>query len=179
MIEQIAQRLVGLRESVGLTPAEIAVKCNVSATDYEQYESGKVDIPVGFLCEIAQIFGIEPTALISGAEAHVSTYFVTRKGKGVSVERSKAYKYQDLASGFKNAKSTPFIVTVEPNDKPISLNSHAGQEFNLMLRGKLLLEIDGKEIILEEGDSIYFDATKQHGMKALDNEKARFLAIII
>ena len=90
MIEQIAQRLVGLRESVGLTPAEIAVKCNVSATDYEQYESGKVDIPVGFLCEIAQIFGIEPTALISGAEAHVSTYFVTRKGKGVSVERSKA-----------------------------------------------------------------------------------------
>jgi quercetin dioxygenase-like cupin family protein len=42
-----------------------------------------------------------------------------------------------------------------------------------------LLEIDGKEIVLEEGDSIYFDATKPHGMKALNNEKARFLAIIL
>jgi quercetin dioxygenase-like cupin family protein len=49
----------------------------------------------------------------------------------------------------------------------------------LIEKGSLLLEIDGKEIVLEEGDSIYFDATKPHGMKALNNEKARFLAIIL
>jgi quercetin dioxygenase-like cupin family protein len=48
-----------------------------------------------------------------------------------------------------------------------------------MEKGTLLLQIDGKDIILEEGDSIYFDATKPHGMKALNNEKARFLAIIL
>ena len=109
----------------------------------------------------------------------VLLHAVTRKGKGISVERSKAYKYRDLAGGFKNAKATPFLVTVEPNDKPIHLNTHPGQEFNLIEKGSLLLEIDGKEIVLEEGDSIYFDATTPHGMKALNNEKARFLAIIL
>ena len=35
----------------------------------------------------------------------------------------------------------------------------------------MLLQIDGKDIILNEGDSIYFDASRPHGMKALDNEK--------
>ena len=39
--------------------------------------------------------------------------------------------------------------------------------------------VDGKEMVLEEGDSVYFDATKQHGMQALNNQKAKFLAIII
>ena len=34
-------------------------------------------------------------------------------------------------------------------------------------------------MILEEGDSIYFDSNYLHGMKALDNKPARFLAVIM
>lgn len=95
------------------------------------------------------------------------------------MERSKAYKYQSLAAGFMNRQADPFIVTVEPNDNPIHLNSHAGQEFNLILEGRMLLNINGKELVLEEGDSIYFDSASLHGMKALDNKTVKFLAVII
>jgi hypothetical protein len=35
------------------------------------------------------------------------------------------------------------------------------------------------ELVLFEGDSIYFDATKPHGMKALNGKEVKFLAIII
>jgi quercetin dioxygenase-like cupin family protein len=41
------------------------------------------------------------------------------------------------------------------------------------------LLIGGNDITLNEGDSIYFDATKPHGMKALNGNNARFLAVII
>ena len=58
------------------------------------------------------------------------------------------------------------------------LNSHDGQEFNLVLKGTLLLSIGGKELTLNPGDSIYFDSTQPHGMRALNGEPARFLAII-
>ena len=141
--------------------------------------SGNADIPMNYLCKVGQVFGIDTAVLINGDETHAQTYFVTRKGGGISVERSKAYKYRDLAGGFRGAKATPFLVTVDPSDAPMHLNSHPGQEFNLVEKGRMLLSIDGKEITLEEGDSIYFDATKPHGMKALDGEKARFLAIIL
>ena len=43
----------------------------------------------------------------------------------------------------------------------------------------MLLQINHKDLILEEGDSIYFNSELPHGMKALDGEKVCFLAIIL
>lgn len=178
-IKQIAERLRGLRDALELSIDEAAAKIGVDKTIYEKYESGQSDIPMNFLFQVAQTFDIEISALISGDEAHANAFFVTRKGTGVKVERTKAYKYQALASGFRHAKAEPFEVTVEPNNNPIHLNTHPGQEFNLVLEGTLLLQVAGNEIILNEGDSIYFDSTKPHGMKALNDKKVRFLAIIM
>ncbi len=59
------------------------------------------------------------------------------------------------------------------------LNSHSGQEFNYILEGRLLLSINGKELILNPGDSIYFDSNLPHGMQALDGKPVRFVATIM
>lgn len=178
-IEQIAERIHGLRDSMDYSVEEMANICETSVADYEKYESGKSDIPMSFICHLASKFNINPSELISGTEAYMSTYFLTRKGKGASVERTKAYKYQALANGFRNAKADPFEVTVEPNNDEIHLNRHAGQEFNMILEGQMQLRIGNSDLVLNEGDSIYFDATQPHGMKALNNQKVRFLAIIV
>jgi len=96
------------------------------------------------------------------------------------VERRKEYKYQSLASGFRGRTADPFIVTVEPkpDDTPLHTNSHQGQEFNLITEGTLELTIGKKVLTLNEGDSIYFDATQPHCMRALNNAPVKFLAII-
>ena len=57
--------------------------------------------------------------------------------------------------------------------------THAGQEFNMVLAGRMLLDINGKEIVLNPGDSLYFDSSLPHGMKALDGNNVRFLAIVM
>lgn len=114
-----------------------------------------------------------------GYEPRMNSYFLTRKDKGVAVERTKAYKYQSLAAGFANRKADPFMVTVEPSapEAPFTLNTHPGQEFNLVLEGSMHLRIGEKELVLNEGDSIIFDSTRPHGMKAIDRQ-VKFLAII-
>jgi len=178
-IKQIAQRLHGLRDALDLTTEKVAESCGVSREDYEKYESGNHDIPMSFICDMAQVFDVETTALISGNDPHSLAFSVTRKGNGTSVERTKVYKYQSLAHGFRNAKAEPFEVTVEPSDKPIHLNSHLGQEFNFILEGIMDLQIAGNDIVLNPGDSIYFDSSKPHGMKAMNGEKVKFLAVII
>lgn len=85
-----------------------------------------------------------------GEEPKMNAYFITRAGKGVSVERQKAYKYEALAAGFRDRKIDPFIVTVEPaaDDAPMHLNCHPGQEMNYVLEGRLLIGLNGKEIVL-------------------------------
>ena len=109
------------------------------------------------------------------------TYALVRKGKGVSVERRKQYRYQSLAYNFIHKKAEPFLVTVEPalTGEPVSFNSHPGQEFNFVLDGTLKVIIDGHELVLEEGDSLFFDSSVNHGMQAMNNKPARFLAIIL
>ena len=178
-IKQIAIRLKGLRESLNLSLEAMAAKCNKPSDTVELYESGDVDIPMSYLFDVSQHLGVDTSTLISGEEPRMKNYFLTRYGKGISVERTKAYKYQALASGFKNPTAEPFEVTVEPNDNPIYLNSHTGQEFNYVLEGRLQLRINNKDLILATGDCIYFDSSCPHGMKALDGKPVKFLAIIL
>jgi len=179
-IIQIAERLKGLRDVLDVSVEEMAEKCNVPVGEYLKIESGTVDISVSILHRISQAYGIELTTLMFGDEPKMSSYFVTRKGKGISVERTKAYKYQSLAAGFSKRKADPFMVTVhpKPDDEPIYQNTHPGQEYNYVINGRLLIQINGKDIVLDEGDSIYFNSEAPHGMKALDGKEVRFLAII-
>ena len=180
-IKQIAERLAGLSDALDISPNEMARVCQLTPEKYLELESGNVDISVSILHLISQAYGIDLSTLMFGDDPKMSTYFITRKGKGVAVERTKAYKYQGLAVGFAHRKADPFIVTVHPtpDDTPIYLNTHPGEEFNLVMRGRMLLRINGKDLILNEGDSIYFNSGLPHGMKALDGDKVRFLAIII
>ena len=190
-IKQIAMRLHGLRDALDLTVEQVAEKIGVTPEQYAAMESGEKDLSVSTLQKISTEFGVSVSTLqkistefgvsldelMFGEEPHMRSYFLTRRGTGISVERTKAYKYESLASGFKNRIADPFIVTVEPKPEttPIYYNTHAGQEFNMVIE----LDINGKELILNPGDSLYFDSSLPHGMKALDGNNVRFLAIVM
>ena len=179
-IKQIGERLKGLRDVLDIPAEEIANLCGITLEQYEKMENGESELSVANLQKIAKEYNVSLDVLLFGEEPHMSTYFLTRKGQGMSIERRKAYKYQSLASGFRGRKADPFIVTVEPKpaDAPKERNSHNGQEFNMVLEGAMELTIGQKAVILNEGDSIYFDATQPHGMRALNDEPVKFLAII-
>ena len=179
-LKAVADRLIGLREIMDVSIEEAAGVCGVSIESYNAYESGTIDIPVGALQSMAKKYGFDLGVLISGREPHMSSYCLTRKGKGDTVERRKDYGYEALAQGFQNRKAEPFIVTITPEQtKEPHYNSHPGHEFTYMLEGCMKIIIDNKEMVLNEGDSIYFDSTKQHAMQAVDGKKARFLDVII
>jgi quercetin dioxygenase-like cupin family protein/DNA-binding XRE family transcriptional regulator len=179
-IRQIAIRIKDLREISGLSVQTLAKDLGIKTETYQEYESGNVDIPVSFLYELANKFNVELTAILTGDAPKLHTYSLVRKGKGVSVDRRKEYKYQSLAYNFVHKKAEPFLVTVEPdaNGSTIHLNSHPGQEFNYVLEGVLKVIVNNHEVILNEGDSLFFDSGYDHGMQAMENKPAKFLAVI-
>ena len=180
-LKQIGERIKGLRDALGFSPGEMAHKLEVDEDVYLQYEAGEKDISISFLQRIEREFNVDLATLMFGTEPKMNSYFITRKDKGVSVERVSVYKYQSLTSGFTNNVAEVFVVTVEP--KPMETdfyrNIHAGQEFNMVLEGSMMLNINGKNLILNEGDSIYFDSSLPHGMKALNEKPVKFLAVIL
>jgi mannose-6-phosphate isomerase-like protein (cupin superfamily) len=179
-ILQIAERLKGLRDILQIDEDECAKSCGIEVDIYRQYESGVTDIPVSFLMTVAAVYNFELTTLLTGEAPRMHGYSLTRKGQGTMTERRKEYIYQALSENFIHKKATPFLVTTEPkpSDEPFPLYHHPGQEFNFVLEGRLMVIINGKELILEEGDSLWFDSGLSHGMKALDGNAAKFLAII-
>lgn len=179
-VKQIAARIKELREISGISIESLAKELNIDIELYKEYESGNIDIPVGLLYEIANRFKVDLTAILTGEGPKLHTYCLVRKGKGVNVQRKQQYKYLSLAYNFMNKKAEPFHVTVEPDAEgaQIHFSSHPGQEFNYVLEGTLMIVIDGHELILNEGDSLYFNSSCLHGMKALNAKTAKFLAII-
>ena len=180
-VKQIGQRLKGLREALDMTSEEFANSCNISPVEYQKYESGDKDLTISVLKGIALVHNVDVSVLMFDDEPRMSSYFLTRKSKGLAVNRVADYSYQTLAGGFNNRKAEIFEVTVEPKGKDVEIHHsiHTGQEFNLILEGRMLLQINGKDLILEEGDSIYFDSSLPHGMKALDEKKVRFLVVVL
>ena len=180
-IKQIGDRLKGLREVLEAPVAEMASLCGITEEQYLRMESGEGDVSVSNLQKISKKYGIPLDVLMFGEEPHMNNYFLTRKNKGMTVERRKAYKYQSPASGFRGRKADPFVVTVEPDGKDTvhEVNSHPGQEFNLVLEGRMELTIGSKKLELGEGDSVYFDSTQPHCMRAIGETPVKFLAIIL
>lgn len=180
-IRLIAMRLKEIREISGESIESLSKDLDISPELYEKYESGEVDIPVSFLFNAANRLGVELSSLLTGDEPKLKVYSLVRGDKRLSVDRRKEYSYESLAYNFIDKKAEPFLVTVdyEGEDAEISLNSHPGQEFNFVLEGTLKIVIDEHELILNEGDSLYFDSNYKHGMVALNKKPAKFIAVIL
>lgn len=180
-IRQIGQRMRELREIAGLSVENMAQKFKVSAAVYTKYEKGETDIPVSFLCEIAQHFNVELTALLTGGEPHLRSYCLVRKNRGLSTKRRKEYKYQDLAFNFAHKKAETFLVAIDPKPEKEAVHyyAHPGQEFDYVLNGKLEVMLDGHELVLNEGDSLYFDSGIKHAMRAAGKKPVQFLAVVL
>jgi quercetin dioxygenase-like cupin family protein len=73
------------------------------------------------------------------------------------------------------------MVTVEPRDDVTApeLHAHSGQEFNLLVEGRMRFYMGELSYELNPGDSLYFDSSIDHAMRALDGKPARFLAVVM
>ena len=182
-LSAIASRLREMREILGWTPEDMAEKTEVTPEEYLRYEAGKTDMPFTFIYKSAQAFNMELTELLEGQNAFLSTYTVTRRGKGETTAREEGIAISNLAPKFRDKIAEPYWVRYEYSEKqqnePIHLVSHRGQEFDLVLQGSLKVQVGDHTEVLHEGDSIYYNSSLPHGMIAVDGKDCVFLAMIL
>lgn len=176
---QIAERIAALRDIEEITIEEMAAATGKSPEEYSEYEEGKRDFSFSFLYTVAQKLHVDITELLTGENARLHRYAFVHAGRGLQMERRRAYKYQHLAAIFRDRLMEPFLVTVEPKDvEAVVKHAHAGQEFNYILKGSMTFFIGETAIRMNEGDSVYFDAQQPHAMRAEDGAPCSFLAVI-
>lgn len=179
-VKAIAERIKELREICEYTPQQVAEAAGVSVEQYMTFEEGGRDIPVSVLYALADFYKVEMVTLLTGGDAHLHTYTLVRKGEGIKVHRRGEYTYNSLAYKFMCKKMEPLLVTAPlENGGHIDTSSHEGQEFEYVLEGTLRLIMGGRELLLNEGDCIYFDSTIPHGMRSVGEKEAKMLVVIV
>lgn len=176
--KEIAMRIACLREDCGYTQDALADELGIDRDVYRSYEESGDDIPISTIFQIANKFDVEFTELLTGNAAKLDTYHMVKSGQGKSVRRYEGYNYQDLAFRYTHKIMQPLLVTLEPSDEPAALVSHVGQEFNFCVEGTVIVTFDDRELVLEPGDSVYFNPTHPHGQRCGGDTTAKFVTII-
>ncbi len=182
-LKEVALRIREMRDIFEFDEQTMAEKTEVSVEEYRKYENGELDFPFTFIHKCSLAFGIGITDLLEGRSAHLSSYTVTRRGQGQQTAKEDGIEISNLAPMFRKKLAEPYWVRYEYNPalqhKPIHLSKHSGQEFDLVMRGRLKVQIGDNIEYLGEGDSIYYNSSTPHGMIAIDGEDCLFVAVVL
>ena len=182
-IRQIPERIRDLREILAITPEQMAQETGLTVEQYLSCEAGEVDLSISFIHKCALRFGVDVSDLIEGKSPNLRTLSVIRSGNGTRVDRRSEFDYTNLAPLFRDKIAEPFLVRAQYNEenqnKPIKLSTHAGQEIDIVVKGKLKLVVGGITEILNPGDTALYNSSEPHGMIATGGEDCEFYAIVV
>ena len=180
---EVGARIREMREISGYSVSDMAALTEVSVSEYRAYEAGQVDFPFTFIHKCALAFNLEITDILEGHSAKLSAYTVTRRGQGQITADEEGIEIKSLAPLFKKKLAEPYWVhytySEELQNAPIHLIKHSGQEFDLVLSGKLKVQVGEHIEVLEEGDSIYYNSSAPHGMIAVGGQDCLFVAVVV
>ena len=182
-LKQIADRVRELRQVTGISVSEMAERMGISESEYVECEMGNKTLSVAFLYHCALIFGVDMGDILEGKSPKLRSYALTRRGEGQKIEEAHHMVGYSLAAGFRNRIALPLYMELNyrdgAEDEKIELVTHEGQECDIVLSGKMKIQIGDHTEILGAGDSIYYDSGTPHGMVAVGGEDCTFYAIVL
>ncbi len=177
-----AQNLRAAREKRGFSIQELSQRTGIAQSELEQVEAGQIMLPLGQVIKLSKVLSLKMADMISIGD---KAFTIVRAGERSEVQRfgkakqaSHGYEYVSLAPGKKDRLMEPFLVTLHPasSDEP---SSHDGQEFIYVLDGEMEVIVDNVKDILKPGDSIYYDSSTTHLVRAHGDKPAQILAVLI
>lgn len=127
----------------------------------------------GLGVDIAELFTDEGERFAPGGLS------VARKGD-YRLHETDNYRYEMLFPEVWRKAMTPIMGSVKPHEKTRidRFVTHPGQEFLLVLDGRVTVHLEGMDpITLEEGDSIYFDSNRGHLYASALDRESRILVV--
>jgi transcriptional regulator with XRE-family HTH domain len=182
----IGKKIKKLRQEKGFTLQELSEKTGLSKGLISQIENEQVSPPISTLMKIANGLSVEISYFFEQDEP-TEKITVVRKNERISSGRrgikgniNIGYTYELLAHKRPHKHMEPFLVTFEPKERnDVIMFNHEGEEFHFVIEGKLEMIAENHDpIILEKGDSLYFDSSIPHGFRGLDGKPAKTLTVV-
>jgi transcriptional regulator with XRE-family HTH domain len=174
---KLGEQIRAARLSLEKTLQEVAQKTGVTRSFLSQVERGVANPSLTTLRRIAWELGV-PVFLLLADEARDRNAVVRKDKRQTLILPNSSIAYQLLSPDL-NRKIEMIITTLKAGgascDQPLS---HPGEECGFLLRGCVRVYVGEETFDLNEGDTIYFDATLPHRIVNVGAEKAEILSAI-
>lgn len=175
---KVGMRVAKYRENLGLTQEQLAVNSGLDASYIADVEAGRVYPPVGTLVKLSRALGQRLGTFMD--DQFQPDPITVRRADRVEEASAKAadghYHYYPLGKGKTDRHMEPMFIRIFPDDIQ-KTSSHEGEEFIVVVSGKVIIKYGKEEQILEVGDSTYFNAVVPHYVGAVDGP-AEIYAVI-
>jgi transcriptional regulator with XRE-family HTH domain len=178
---ELAQRIRSSRVARGLTLDEVSERSGLGKGLISKVENFRVTPTLPTLAKLCETLGIKMSDLVEGLDKRPKL-LMTRRGERKLVERDSGQSsivYHSLAHGRAVRAMDPFELLVPAGGGRAQSMPHEGEEFLLVLKGKVEFEFDGELMSLNEGDSLYFDAESDHRVFNITDKDARVLCVFL
>lgn len=180
----IGVKIRELRNAKKLTLQDVANETGFSTSLLSQIENNNISPPIATLAKIADFFDVRIGHFF--AEEEECPFEVLRSGerivmpKVISEDGSRhGYFFESLSVRKMNKKMDPFLLTLNEQVTNTSTYSHNGEEFLYIMKGKAELLLGDQRILLNEGDSVYFDSILKHRLLSVDCDEVKVLAVVV
>ncbi len=175
----LALRIAKLRKERGLTLQQCAERSGLTRSVLSKVENFRVTPSLPALGRIALALGVTLSDLVAGLDDH-PRLVVVRKGERQPIQRDapdSPFRYFALAHARPLKAMEPFLVEIPAGMERKECLAHDGEEFFVVLNGRLSYEYGDTVVELEEGDAIYADGTVIHRLRNVGNDAARVLIV--
>ena len=177
----VTQKIKDLRSKKGLSLAQLARLTGYPKGHLSKIENSENVPKISTLQKIATALGVDLVYLFSNNHINqVNTKIIINRIKNMDAEgaelQDSGIKFWSLANQKFGRNMDPHLVEI-PFDHSWVFQFE-GEEFNLLLEGKVELRYGGDRYILEKGDSVYIDGDIPYSAKSIGETTALLLAII-
>jgi len=179
----IGKRIKDIRKENNLTINELANRANVSNGLISRIENGRTIPSLPVLLDLIQSLDIDASYFFEGVENRNSAkYLYIPKENQQIIEKeieAQGFKYMHIFS--KSLNSLGFeavLLTLKPNSKREKVITDAW-EFKYILKGTVKYLIDEEEVILSEGDALYFNGRFPHVPVSISDESCIMLVLYL
>jgi len=181
----IGSQIKHLRNQRGLTLQEVSEVTGLSKPHLSQIENDLVSPPIATLLKISTALGVKISYFFQSSPTENRIVVVRKEdryhvkhGSSVRELSDTVYNYELLAYPMVNKYMEPFIVEMKPRDvADLPYNNHRGEEFVFLLEGQMEFRCADQIIILNEGDSLYFDSGLPHAYRGIGGV-AKLIAVL-
>lgn len=172
---KIGERIRNLRQLSNLTQEELAERANLTKGFISQIERDLTSISLDSLVQILD--ALDENIADFFRESSGEEKIVYRENDRVDIEKEKIHRFELLVPGSTNRRLEPILVTLRQGQASPKERPHEGEEFGIVLRGRVTLRF-GKEVLrLKKGECFYLSAEKEHWLENTSSGEAVILWI--